>query len=238
VHLAILAALVWAHPEAPRPAEPEFMAVALVGPGIENAGSPPPAAAAAPEPEPPKLRGLARAIAAPPVAEPLTAKKKDPVDEPEEEVEPAPEPTAAQLASAITAESGSGSGSGDGIGAGSGSGTGGGGCNMARWLQAKLRNDHMVQAAVAQAHRGKAIWVWNGDWVRSPGEDGNGLAALRQAIMWEVAFAPEPCRAVPVRGLVLLSMNDGPGAARVAVGAGEWRWSDLLGPRGRGAVRR
>ena len=46
--------------------------------------------------------------------------------------------------------------------------------------------------------------------------------------MIEVAFAPEACRAEPVHGLVLISLNDGPGAARVALGSRAWRWSDLL----------
>ena len=109
-----------------------------------------------------------------------------------------------------------------------GSGGGGGACNMTRRLQDALRKDHLVQAAVAQAHRGKAILVWNGDWVRRTGQEGNGLAAVREAIMWEVGFAPEPCRHEHVRGMVLISMGDGPGSARIVVGSGEWRWSDLL----------
>jgi hypothetical protein len=37
---------------------------------------------------------------------------------------------------------------------------------------------------------------------------------------------------------VLLSLNDGPGAARVALGSGEWRWSDLLFSRSGGDSRR
>lgn len=49
--------------------------------------------------------------------------------------------------------------------------------------------------------------------------------------MWHVAFAPEACRTAPVRGLVLLSLADGPGAPRLVVGAGVWRWSDLLHAR-------
>ena len=73
--------------------------------------------------------------------------------------------------------------------------------------------------------------MWNGDWVKSQGEDGKGLAAVREAILWEIAFAPETCRAKPVRGVILLSMSAGPGGPRLAVGAGEWRWSDLLRPR-------
>jgi hypothetical protein len=105
---------------------------------------------------------------------------------------------------------------------------------MARRVQAALRRDPLVQAAVAGL-AGKAVLVWNGDWVRSGGEDGKGLAAVREAIMWEVAFAPRACRAEPVRGLVLLSLNETPGSARLAVGSSQWRWSDLLTPRPAGA---
>jgi hypothetical protein len=123
----------------------------------------------------------------------------------------------AQLAGAASAETG----------------PAGGACDMARTLQRALRKDLLVQAAVAEAHRpGKAIMVWNGDWVRSGGQDGKGLAAVREAILWEIAFAPASCRAERVHGLVLLSLNDAPGYARLAVGSGEWRWSDLLAPTG------
>ena len=115
--------------------------------------------------------------------------------------------------------------------AGSGAG-GGAGCDMTRRLQAALRKDALVQAAVrAPAASGKALRVWDGDWVQNGGQDGRGLAAVREAILWEVGFAPEACKAEPMHGLVLLSLNDGPGSTRLAVGAGEWRWSDLLTPR-------
>jgi hypothetical protein len=36
-----------------------------------------------------------------------------------------------------------------------------------------------------------------------------------------------------VHGLILLSMNTGAGATRLAVGTGVWRWSDLLKPTSR-----
>jgi hypothetical protein len=107
------------------------------------------------------------------------------------------------------------------------SGPAGGACDMARWVQGALRKDPLVRAAIA-ASPGKAIMVWNGDWVRSRGEDGKGLAAVREAIMWEVAFAPKACRSEPVHGLVLFSVNDGRGSTRLAVGSAQWRWSDLL----------
>jgi hypothetical protein len=98
-------------------------------------------------------------------------------------------------------------------------------------LQDALRGDPDVVAAVAQAHRsaaGKAVLVWNGDWLQSPGQEGKGLAGLRQAIIMEVAFAPKACRAQPMRGLVLISLNDRPGGSRLVLGSVTWRWSDLL----------
>jgi hypothetical protein len=101
---------------------------------------------------------------------------------------------------------------------------------MARMIQRALRRDPLVQAAVLDAHRaGKAIMVWDGDWVKSGDQDGKGLAAVREAIMWEIGFAPAACRAERMHGLVLLSLNDG--STRLAVGGGDWRWSDLLTPR-------
>ena len=73
----------------------------------------------------------------------------------------------------------------------------------------------MVRAAVEDANRsGKAIMLWNGDWVRSGGQDGKGLSAVREAVIWEVAFAPEACRHQRMHGLVLLSLADGSHALR------------------------
>ncbi|HET6971546.1 MAG TPA: hypothetical protein VFH92_10510, partial [Phenylobacterium sp.] len=127
----------------------------------------------------------------------------------------------AELAGAGTADSGGGGGG------------GGGACNMTRRLQTALRRSPLIQQAVAEAHRGQAILVWNGDWVRHGEEEGAGLAAVREAILWEVGFAPAACRDQRVHGLILISMNDNPGAARLVVGHGDWRWVDMLGGRGR-----
>ena len=114
--------------------------------------------------------------------------------------------------------------------AGEGGGGGGGGCDLARAVQQALRRDPLVHTAVDGANRrGKAIMMWNGDWVRSGGQDGKGLSAVREAIMWQVAFSPEACRNEPMHGLVLLSLADG--RTRFAIGSGVWRWSDLLGLR-------
>lgn len=151
--------------------------------------------------------------------------------------------TAAELAGARTAGPGAGGGSGVGDGEGIGGASGSGrACDMVRRLQAALRGDGRVKAAVAEAHRaarpgGRALLVWNGDWIKSLGEEGKGLAGVRQAIAMEVAFAPEACRAEPMHGLVLITLADYPGATGVALGSSAWRWSDLLLSHGPGLRR-
>ena len=136
-----------------------------------------------------------------------------------------------QLADAEARGQGAGQGAGSGQGGGGqgeGGGGGGGECDMTARVQAALRKDPLARAAV-HAAGGRSIVIWNGDWVQSGAEDGKGLAAVREAITWEVAFAPAACRHQRVRGPVLLSLNDG--SPQVELGAGEWRWSDLLGLR-------
>jgi hypothetical protein len=181
----------------------------------------PKSAAAHPAPtEPAATHLVAARLAAPP---PLAAR-------------PSPAPPAA---ASLTAASTAGAGSSDGAAltdaelagaasADAGGGSGGGECDMARRVQAALRKDPLARAAV-HAAGGRAIRVWNGDWVQAGAEDGKGLAAVREAITFEVAFAPPACRQARVRGLVLLTLNDG--SPPLALGAGVWRWSDLLGVR-------
>ncbi|MBL0967610.1 MAG: hypothetical protein IBJ02_00660 [Brevundimonas sp.] len=142
--------------------------------------------------------------------------------------------SAAQLSGAARAGSGSGQ-SGDGIGGGNGNGSGGA-CDMIRRLQDALRDDDDLRVAVAQAHGGlssssRALLIWDGDWIQNSGQEGKGLAGLRQAIAAEVAFSPRECRTQAVRGLVLLTLADAPGAPKVALGTGLWRWNDLTGAR-------
>ncbi|WP_309606037.1 hypothetical protein [Phenylobacterium sp.] len=212
-HLAAVFALLSAQTFPPRVIEAEPMVVRLVDP-------PRPPIAAAPEaptpveavaPTPPPPRNIVRRTAARADLRPEPASQRPTTFG-------AAEVSDAELALAGTAETGGA----------------GGGCNMARWLQAALRKDRRVQAAVADTAQAsgprRAIRVWNGDWVRHAGQEGNGLAAVREAIMWEVAFAPVACRTEPVRGLVQLSLADGPGGSRLVVGSDTWRWSDLLLP--------
>lgn len=142
--------------------------------------------------------------------------------------------TLAQLAGAATAGSGSGGGGDGAAGGGGGSGTGAGRCDMVRRVQDALRSNPGVVAAAARAHQSlpasqRALLVWNGDWIMNPGEEGRGLAGLRQAIAVAIAFAPAECRRQSMRGLVLLTLEDDADGPRLALGQGSWRWSDLTG---------
>jgi hypothetical protein len=212
--------LISAKPDPPKAVEPEPVEVQLVQMWRPPEPPPPPpepptqapAPKAPPTPKPPAkapprhIQARLARTPAPPEVVPVPASEAPPAADADAEV------SESEVAGAATA----------------GSGGAGQGCNMAGRLQTALRKDRMVQAAVAEAHRGKALRVWNGHWVRHGGQEGAGLAAVREAIMWEVGFAPEACRKERVHGLVMLSLNDRPGGARLVVGSGEWRWSDML----------
>lgn len=212
-----------------RPPPPPEPVIAEPPPGPVT----PEPAAAAPSPAPPRPTP---ARAAP---RPRPVRRPPPPEVPTIAANPAPvlAPMAtigeAQMAGALRA--GTGQGSGDGAGAGAG-GAAGGSCDMVRRLQDALRADPEVRAAVGQAHgalpaTGRAILVWDGDWIQDPTQTGKGLAGVRQAIALEIAFSPRECRTQPVRGLAVIAFAEGPGAPRLALGGGNWRWSDLLGAR-------
>ena len=253
-HAALLASLMWARTEplSPPVEPPDVIVVSLVEP------PPPPAPTPVPEPSPEPTADTTQASAPAQAAPPDTAPKPRPpvpaaarprrvLATPPPDVEPlpaAPAPPgpplpllgAAQLAGATTAGAGSGGGNGGGSGgggAGSGAGSGGGSCDMVRRVQDRLRRTPSVRAAVAEAGQtmnapGQAMLIWDGDWLQSRGQSGKGLAGVRQAIALEVAFSPAECRAQTMAGLAVLSLEDGPTGARLALGRGSWRWSDLL----------
>lgn len=224
-HVAVVMALLSARVD-PMAPEPDAITVALVPPDPPPPPPPPPlppspevaAPSKAPDPAPPraKPRSILRpTLKPPPNVEPLPASKVA-------ALQPSVLLGEGDLIGAATAGSGSGGG---------GSGGGGGRCDMVRLLEAGLRKNPRVQAALARAHPeagGRAVMVWNGDWIQNAAQSGKGLAGIREAIILEVGFAPAACRADPMRGLVVISLNDGPGAARLALGTRAWRWSDLL----------
>ena len=237
-HLAVLAAIVLAPPPpGPEPEAPAINVAMVQLPPPVKAPAPIPPAPAPPTPAPPtpaKAAAPTPKKAAAPVKHAAAAplKARSVVARPDAETlaaadgdgqAPDVQPSASDMAGARRA--------------GGGGGGGGGACDMAARLQAALRRDARVQGAVADADRqvgaaGTVIFLWNGDWIRRGNQDGAGLASVREAILWEVGFAPAACRSEPVHGLVLLTLNDSPGAPRLALGAGNWRWSDLLRARG------
>lgn len=216
---------------APDPAPAPEPEASSPPPGPKSA---PPATAPKPLPPVPRAARPRRVVAQPPPdVEPLPAAPAPPGP-------PLPLLGAAQLAGAMTAGPGSGGGDGDGpggggsgSGAGSGNGAGanGGRCDMVRRVQDRLRRTPSVRTAVSEAGRsmnasGRAILVWDGDWLQSQGQSGKGLAGVRQAIALEVAFSPPECKNQPMQGLAVLDIQDG--GARLALGKSSWRWSDLL----------
>lgn len=226
-HAAVILALASLRPDVLQVFDPEPMNVALVDlpkppeplapPAQNNEPAPSPNPPAPAKPTPP--RNIARKAVIPPDVKPILADEGP-------TTEPAPILSDAEIASAATA----------GSGGGNGSGAGGGTCDMISHLEDRLRKDPDVRAAVSRAHQAagpahKALLVWNGDWITSTGQEGKGIAGVREAMMMEIAFAPAACRAKPMRGLVLLSLNES-GSAKVAFGSSAWKWSDLLIPRG------
>jgi hypothetical protein len=209
VHVIVLAAaLFWPHAR-PSPPKPPLSSIVV-------------SVAEVPTPEPPGPPNADVAPGAPDKVVRLTPPHLAQVSEPA----PAPVPDNSDLLSESQIAGAASAGE-----EGAGGGGGGGGCDMARLVQKALRRDALVRKAVEDANRlGKATMLWNGDWVRSGIQDGKGLSAVRQAIMWEVGFAPQACRNQQMHGLVLLSMADG--GTRFAIGSGDWRWSDLLGVGG------
>ncbi|ODT86943.1 hypothetical protein [Phenylobacterium sp. SCN 70-31] len=230
LHGGLLAVMLLAAPQAPPVVAPRVVEVALVPPRP----APPPARAAEPD-RPPGPPDDAPAASAPPVT-PRPAPPARKVEAAAPIARPAPSVfadasgvSAAELAGAARAGGGGGAG-----------GSGAGQCDMLERLEARLRRDARVRAAVGRALTDRAdegaapaIRVWNGDWVRHPGEAGGGLAAVREAIIWEVGFAPDACRTQPVRGLVQIALGETDDGPRLVLGAGAWRWSDLLSARGR-----
>jgi hypothetical protein len=215
-HAVALVAIFSANVSGPPRIEPEPVMLELVQPE--------------PPPPPPQEPTKAPAPKAPPKTAKNTPHRTQRPAPPSHIVEPIAARPAPKLQMAVeVADS-------DLVGAATaGSGGSGGGCNMVRLLQAALRKDAAVQAALAEAQQagtGKAMLVWNGDWVQHPSQDGHGLATIRQAILVEVGFAPAACKAEPMRGMVVISLSDAPGSPRVALGGGSWRWQDMLFARG------
>lgn len=225
LHVGVIAVMVFAQPFTPALVYPDPIQVELVSEPLPPSPQPAKTEVKAPSKAPAKItppkpkieRAAVKRRPMPANIKPIPVRAQMA----EEDSAPPPSLSESDLAGATTAGNSGGGGSGR--------------CNMVQYLQAALRRDRDVQAAVGAAHRAsgaKPVYVWNGDWIRNGGEDGAGLAQVREAILVEVGFAPAACKTDPVHGLVVLTLSDAPGAPRVAVGQGAWRWGDLLHPKG------
>ncbi len=226
-HLMVFGALFWPHAANPSK-EPQAIPVNLVqDPRSDVPGAPGPPGPAAMVKAAALQPAMPAHVIMPTLHIPTPARPARSTPVREAENAPAPDDFSDVMSDSELAGAAS---AGEGEAGGAGGGGGGGGCDMARAVQQALRRDPLVRNAVSEANRrGKSIMLWNGDWVRAGVQDGKGLSAVREAVMWEVAFAPEACRNRPVHGLILLSLADG--GTRFAIGSGAWRWSDLLGVR-------
>ena len=233
-HAAVLVAVLSARDDTPPLADARVMMISMVD--LRDI-TPPPAAKPSDDPAPPKPpaakppppRKLAKHLP-PPEVVPVFVRKAPPS-------RTVTDPVETLIAMGMTsAEARSGGGGGAG-----GSGDGGS-CDMVRRLQGELQKDGQVTLALAgrardaQASRG-LIPVWNGSWIRSSDQDGEGLAVIREAIIMRVFSAPEACRVAPMHGPVLIRVSHAAGASTIAVGARDWRWADLLMAAGAGSRR-
>lgn len=245
-HLAVALAIYQARPEPMSVYEEQPMALSLVEPRLLVPPPPPPAPEPDPapkvsEPAPPAPPSADAPVPEPSPDKPKPLRKARLAKAVPKDVAPLFAGKAQTDAVGVAQTVAPGNGLSDGEVAGArtaGSGGVGGGCDMVELLQRALRKDADVQAAVAREHSvlaGKAINLWSGDWIKGSGQEGKGLAGVRQAIIMEVGFAPAACRNETVRGRVLISLSDRPGAPRIVLGSGDWRWSQLL--HAQGAVR-
>ena len=214
-------------PPPPPPAPVPDQAPAAEGPpanDAEAAEDPEPPSAPKPAPRPP--------VSARPTRTPPPDVPTRPAAEPAPSVPALPLIGGARMAGALRA-GGGGGGTGQGGGGPGGDGAGGA-CDMVGRLERALRDDPALRRAVAETlgargAAGQAGLVWDGDWLQSPGQEGKGLAGIRQAVAVEVGFAPRACKDEQVRGLAVVSLDGTAGGPKVALGAGTWRWRDLLG---------
>ncbi len=107
-------------------------------------------------------------------------------------------------------------------------------CGMAAALQAAVENDESFRAAVMRIPRSNrsvanAVMLWDGAWVDgSVVGGGDVMSPIRAAITAVVARADSSCRAMPVVGVRLLSVQGSDGVTILALGSGQWRWANLL----------
>ena len=110
-------------------------------------------------------------------------------------------------------------------------------CDLAGRVQAALRDDPAVRAALAMLPRdarsvANAVMLWDGRWIAGTTTSTSyALDRIRAAVIATVAAAPAPCRQEAQTGPVLMLLAGSPDTV-LALGSGRWRWGDVFGAGG------
>ena len=110
-------------------------------------------------------------------------------------------------------------------------------CDLTGAIQAALEGDPRTRdelALIPQQARSvaNAVQLWDGAWVDPDRLGGPTIAEpIREAIVNVIRQAPPVCHDQTVAGPRLFAITDPRGTIIVALGSGQWRWSDLLAPR-------
>ena len=110
-------------------------------------------------------------------------------------------------------------------------------CQLTSWLQTALQNDPQVQTALSLIPRpaksvANAVMIWDGGWVDAPRGASVGVGAVRMALLSGIRSAPAACQTQTIRGPELMTLANGADTTVLAVGAGQWRWIDLVATAG------
>lgn len=107
-------------------------------------------------------------------------------------------------------------------------------CGVTDRLQRGLTGTPAVQAVLARVPLDErsvanAVVIWSDRWTSSDLLGGDAVAQpIRQVLTEQIALVSAACRNLVLRGPRLLVLPTTGGPTVLAVGSGEWRWSDLL----------
>lgn len=111
----------------------------------------------------------------------------------------------------------------------------GGTCDLTDVVQANLRADPELQAALDRLPRSdrsvaSAVMLWDGHWIvgASPAAR-DTLTKIRAVVIATIEAASLPCRTSSQTGPRLMSLRGEPDTI-LALGSGKWRWADLASP--------
>lgn len=134
------------------------------------------------------------------------------------------------------------------------SGTGiGTGCSLASTIATAIEADPEAMQALGALPAGyrteaDAVMLWNGDWahdeaaslsptapfsfftaVADPAD--SPIAPLKKVVVTTLATAPEDCLQATVTGPQLIPIHEANRTTMLAIGSGEWQWTNLAPPQ-------